>query len=242
MLKKAFLFTFLLPLLAFIPGSGCQQKGNPQPETASLKSAESTEPKDPLERLIQGNQRFAIEHFRHPHQTHSRVMEVASGQHPFAVVLSCSDSRVPPDIIFDQGIGDLFIIRNAGNIIDDAVLGSIEYAVEHLGVELVLVMGHERCGAVTAAVQGEKDTDHIEYIAQNIQPACLIAKSMDGDFLDNSVIENVKQSVELIKADQSVIAGEVSEGHVRVVGARYDLDDGTIRLLTTQNERKEDQN
>ncbi|MBK8703664.1 MAG: carbonic anhydrase [Saprospiraceae bacterium] len=109
---------------------------------------------DPLQRLLDGNARFVSGDLWHPHQTAARVKETASGQHPFAVVITCSDSRVSPEIMFDEGIGDLFTIRTAGNLLSDIELGSVEYAVEHLGAKLIAVVGHTECGAIKAFVEG----------------------------------------------------------------------------------------
>src|SRR5262249_39949150 len=105
-----------------------------------------------LAKLMDGNKRYASSHSLHPHQSAGRRHELEATQHPFACILSCSDSRVPPEVVFDEGLGDLFVVRVAGNIVDSAVTGSIEYAVEHLGTPLVLVMGHEKCGAVQATL------------------------------------------------------------------------------------------
>jgi carbonic anhydrase len=120
-----------------------------------------------LQKLMTGNKRYYEGNLTHPNQTKVRILEVAKGQHPFAIILGCSDSRVPPEVIFDQGIGDLFIIRVAGNIIDNNALGSIEYAVEHLGVKLVVVLGHEKCGAVDATVKGGEAPGHIKYLIED---------------------------------------------------------------------------
>lgn len=130
-----------------------------------------------MQKLIDGNKRYVEGKFIHPNQSAERRMELSKDQNPFAVILSCSDSRVPPEIIFDQGIGDLFIIRVAGNIISNEVLGSIEYAVEHLDVGLVVVLGHERCGVVSAAVAGGEVHKHISSLVEAILPAVKTAES-----------------------------------------------------------------
>ena len=126
--------------------------------------------------LVAGNQRFASDRLMHPHQAHMRVAEVAKAQHPTAAVLACSDSRVPPEIVFDRGVGDLFVVRVAGNTADDVALGSMEYAVEHLGVKVVMVMGHKRCGAVSAAVAGGAAPGHIGALVEALLPAVTAAK------------------------------------------------------------------
>src|SRR3954451_10886779 len=124
-------------------------------EAASGLSADQA-----LSRLLAGNERFVAHKERHPDESAGRRRELVSGQHPFAVILGCSDSRVAPELLFDEGLGDLFVIRVAGNIVDDDILASIEYAVEHLGTKLVVVLGHEKCGAVSAAVSGESTVGH----------------------------------------------------------------------------------
>jgi carbonic anhydrase len=129
-----------------------------------------------LKKLSDGNTRFVTSHMIHPNISDIRRTEVAQGQKPFAVILTCSDSRVPPEIIFDQGLGDLFVIRTAGEVVDDIAIASIEYAIEHLGVKLIVVMGHQKCGAVDAAVKGGKFTLHIDQLVEEIMPAVKKAK------------------------------------------------------------------
>jgi carbonic anhydrase len=129
-----------------------------------------------LQELMNGNKRYVAAELAHPNQTAARRAEVAKGQDPFAIIVGCSDSRVPPEIIFDQGLGDLFVTRVAGNIVDDVVLGSIEYAAEHLGVPLIVVLGHKRCGAVEAAAKGGDAPVHIRSLVEAIKPAIKKAK------------------------------------------------------------------
>ncbi len=185
---------------------------------------------DPLKRLLEGNQRHVRHKFTHPHQDAGRLREVASAQHPFAVILSCADSRVPPEVVFDQGLGDLFVVRVAGNILDNAILGSIEYATEYLHVPLVMVLGHERCGAVTAAVDGGKTLPHIGSLIDAIRPAVEQAKGRSGDLLDNAVRANVQLVVEQMKVSEP-LAGLVRGNKLQIVGGRYDLDQGTVEII-----------
>ena len=140
-------------------------------------------PDQALARLMDGNRRYSQNKEQHPDETLARRMELQSSQHPFAVILSCSDSRVPPELIFDQGLGDLFVIRVAGNIVDDDGLGSIEYAVEHLGTKLIVVLGHEKCGAVSAAVASETAPGHLTALFAAIRPSVLATASSPGDRL-----------------------------------------------------------
>jgi carbonic anhydrase len=158
----------------------------------------------------------------------ARRAEVAGGQHPFAIVVGCADSRVPPEAIFSQGIGDLFVIRVAGNVIDDDMLGSIEDAVEDFGVPLVVVLGHERCGAVQAALSTEPVPGHVDAVVRRIRPAMARAWQQPGDLLDNAVRANVAASVH---ASAPTVAPLVQKGRVKVVGARYDLDTGAVQFL-----------
>ncbi len=187
--------------------------------------------KQALQKLFEGNTRFVASHALHPNQTAKRRSELTAGQHPFAVVVGCADSRVPPEIIFDQGLGDLFVIRVAGNIVDDVVLGSIEYAVEHLGVPLVMVLGHESCGAVTASIQGGEPHGHIGSIVKAIQPAVEQAKEQSGDLLVNAIQTNVARVVEHIKTVAPILSQAVKEEKVQVVGGYYNLDTGEVVVL-----------
>ncbi len=199
---------------------------------ASPARVESAGEADPLTRLMAGDQRSMEIHYMHPHQTKYRRELMAKGQHPFAIVLSCSDSRVPPEVIFDRGLGDLFVIRVAGHIVDDAVVGSIEYAAEHLHVPLVMVLGHERCGAVEATVKGGEIPGHISSLTNAIKPAVEKTKGMPGDPLDNAVRANVEMVVEQLRTSKPILSELIHEGRLKVVGARYDLDTGVVELLT----------
>ncbi len=194
-------------------------------------STNSVSPEKALEILQAGNKRYVEGHLKHPHETAARLHEVAKGQKPFAVILGCADSRVPPEIIFDEGLGDLFDIRVAGNIADDAVIGSVEYAVEHLGVTLVVVLGHERCGAVQAAYEGGEAPGHLGALVERIKPAVEKAKKEPGDGLDNAVRINAKNVAEELKSSTPVLSSAVAAGKLKIVAARYDLDNGKVELL-----------
>jgi len=192
-------------------------------------------PDQALERLRQGNQAFASDHPLPASQGSERRHQLAAGQTPMAVLVSCSDSRVPPEIVFGRGLGELFTIRVAGNTIDTTALGSIEYAVEHLGVPLVVVMGHERCGAVSAAAEVVERNAHfpgaVGAMLQPIIPAVLAARAAhpEGDVVDQSVRENVRQVVQHLRETASpALLERQASGALRVVGARYDLDDGVV--------------
>ena len=172
-----------------------------------------------------------------------RRLEIARGQSPIAVLVSCSDSRVPPELLFGRGLGELFIVRNAGNTVDSTALGSIEYAVAELGVPLIVVMGHERCGAVDAAVSVvEKNATFPGAIGQMIEPiipAVLKARAgmpaaSRGDMealLDASVRENVRRTVQRLKISEALLVEPLRQKKLMIVGARYDLDDGSVEFF-----------
>jgi len=201
------------------------------PVFADSATTKSVPPVAAWKKLAVGNARFATGHTQHPNQTRDRREEVAKGQHPIAVIVACSDSRVSPELVFDQGLGDLFIVRVAGNIVDDNALGSIEYAVEHLGARLIVVVGHEKCGAVAAAVASDHADGHVDSIVKAIQPAVVKAKAEQGDVVDNAVKENVRQVVAEIRTSEPVLEKLVKSGKIGVIGARYDLDSGRVQLV-----------
>ena len=190
---------------------------------------------DALKLLMDGNARYVASQAAHPAQSAERRMTVAKGQYPIAAILGCADSRVPPELLFDQGLGDLFTVRVAGNIANDAIIGSIEYAVHHLHAPLVIVLGHERCGAIDAAithsVQGGEVPGHLGALLTPIQPAVAQAKTQGGDTLDTAVIANVGNMTALLKTSQPVLAELVGHEKVKIVGARYDLDTGEVTIV-----------
>ena len=184
-----------------------------------------------LDQLEAGNQRFVSGASEHPHCDPARRAELAGGQRPFATVVTCSDSRVPVELVFDQGLGDVFVIRVAGNIADDAVLGSIEYASMHLGVNLVVVMGHQSCGAVGAAVDGSATGTHIDSLIDAIAPAVAEAKAEgNDDLLERSVHANATMVSTQIRESQPVLAGLGEQG-VAVRPAYYSLETGEVSWL-----------
>ena len=164
-----------------------------------------------LQELIEGNARFASGNTSHPDQSMQRRSELVAGQHPFAVIVGCSDSRIPPELIFDQGLGDIFVIRAAGQVLDNVSLGSIEYAVEHLGVPLVVVLGHDSCGAVSATLKGGEVAGHLNSLVNFIQPAVDEAREMGNvsELLNNSIDNNVYNIVDDLLASQPILSGEV---------------------------------
>jgi carbonic anhydrase len=181
--------------------------------------------------LISGNKRYVGNRADHPHQDTASRVTLSKGQHPGVVILGCSDSRVAPELVFDQGLGDLFVIRNAGNIPDNHVLGSIEYAVEHLGSKLIVVLGHSRCGAVSAAVDHSGREGHVLSVVKSIEPALKACKNAPGDKVDNAVRANVIHVVKEIGRSQPILGKLIKEGRIKVVGARYDLDSGLVEAV-----------
>lgn len=184
-----------------------------------------------LLKLKEGNERFVSKRCIHPNQSAERQAEVVKGQHPFAAILGCSDSRVPPEILFDQGVGDLFIIRVAGNILSEEILGTIEYAAEHLGIPLVLVLGHQKCGAVQAAVSGGGVPGKIQRLVEALQPALTKAKSLSGDLVENTVRANVELVVDLLKKSNPIMTELIHAGKIKVVGGYYSLETGRVTVL-----------
>ncbi len=184
-----------------------------------------------LELLLAGNQRFVAGQPKRAHQDMARLSEVAKGQHPFAIIVGCSDSRVPAEIVFDQGLGDLFGVRTAGHVMGDATLGTIEYGVEHLGANLIVVMGHSRCGAVDAAVKGGHAPRHVDSLVNAIAPAVKSVKGEKGPLLYNSVLANVRMVVSELRTSHPVLSERVEKGSLKIVGAYYDLDSGKVNIV-----------
>ncbi len=185
-----------------------------------------------LQMLLDGNQRFVTGKLEHPNQTPDRRAEVAKGQHPFASVLACSDSRTPPEILFDRGLGDIFTVRVAGNVADKVVIESLDYSVKHLGVRVVMVLGHRRCGAVIAAVDGHEGTadQDVGPMLSELRPAVEASKGMAGDPVENAVRENVALVMKNLATSQELSA-MVKSGELKIVGGIYDLDTGKIEML-----------
>ncbi|MBC7969808.1 MAG: carbonic anhydrase [Verrucomicrobia bacterium] len=192
--------------------------------------APTLSPDAALKKLMAGNQRFVQHQPQYPDQSAKRLEEVAQAQHPFVTILSCADSRVPAEIVFDQGIGDIFDVRIAGNIATPEAIGSIEYAVALVGTPLLMVLGHERCGAVTAAVKNEPLPGAISTFVTPILPAVKRVKDQPGDAVDNAVVANVRYQIEQLQRSPLLIE-RVQSGRLKIVGGRYDLDTGTVTML-----------
>jgi carbonic anhydrase len=195
---------------------------------ADHKDTPVVDPEAALKKLQAGNARYAGKSMSSEKPTGKARAATAQGQHPFAIVVGCADSRTSPEIIFDQNLGDLFVIRTAGNLVDDYALGSIEYAVEHLGARLIVVLGHERCGAVKAAVAGATAPGHVGAIVKDIRPAVTAVNKGPGDVLVNAINENVYRVADKI-CKKAALGDKAPE--VRVVRAVYDLDSGKVDWL-----------
>ncbi|MFI2370694.1 carbonic anhydrase [Streptomyces sp. NPDC018833] len=191
-------------------------------------------PATALRQLAAGNRRWRTFHQQHPHETQALRETMVRGQHPFALILGCIDSRVPPELVFDQGLGDLMTVRSAGEVLDEAVLGSVAYGVLELDIPLVMVLGHQSCGAVTAAVRAEETGEelpaHIQYIADRIRPA--IDHSQQGQARIDSTIDRNVAMVSRLLAGEPDLAARISTGALAVVGARYELTSQRVHTLT----------
>jgi carbonic anhydrase len=217
-----------------VSANGLWSAENAAHHSADSTASSLTKADQTLKRLMDGNQHFVMGQPA-PKDTGSvRRMELAKGQSPSAVVLSCSDSRVPPELIFDQGLGEIFVIRVAGNVADPVALGSVEYAVEHLHVPLVIVMGHDKCGAVTAALSGGKPEGNIRAIVRKIAPAVRRAKTTgkkDDELLEAAVIENVWNVTTGLTRESKIIQKFVDEKKLKILAAKYSLETGKVELL-----------
>lgn len=187
--------------------------------------------------LKEGNARYVDGKLQHPHQDRERRgLTAGQGQHPLAAVLTCSDSRVPPEIIFDQGIGDLFVIRVAGNVAATDEVGSIEYAVDHLGTPVVVVLGHTQCGAVTAVLEDVKMPPNIAALVEPIKPAVDKARQANPGaapdvLLKAAITDNVWQAMEDMLKQSPIIREKLKAGQAKVLGALYDIDSGQVQWL-----------
>ena len=187
----------------------------------------------PLHKLEEGNKRFAAGKPVHPDETLERLRELKKGQHPFAVVVSCSDSRVPAELVFDQGFGDIFSIRTAGNVMGDYELGSIEYAVEHLDCKLVIVMGHKDCGAIKAFLKSEGHYEHLDHIKkiieyiENEQEEKNLASHHELN-LEKAINANIEHGVASLKIAEPILKEFYETKKIEIVGALYDIETGKV--------------
>ena len=184
-----------------------------------------------LAELKAGNTRHVAKTYQRPNQSAARQAALAAGQDPHCAILTCADSRVPPEIVFDRGLGDMFDVRVAGNVAGNDELASLEYAAEHFHLPLIVVMGHTKCGAVQAAVTGGELHGHLPDLIGAIRPAVLRTAGLPGDKVENAVRANVENVVAQLRGSKPVLADLVTKGKVRVVGAIYSLDNGKVEWL-----------
>ncbi|KIC02210.1 hypothetical protein OA88_09990 [Flavobacterium sp. JRM] len=224
---KTSILTLVVAVLSLV---SCKNNDNPKTVTTNTDSNLA-----PIEKLTTGNQRFLNEKSIHPHQNKKSVLENQDGQKPFAVIITCSDSRVSPEIVFDQGIGDLFVIRNAGNLISDIDMGSIEYAVEHLDTKLIVVLGHTECGAIKAYIN-DKDGEykkHFNHIDDIVEMIAKENEEIEADKITpkatnylGAINANIKHSTRLIQENKII-----KEHKTQVVSMQYDVHTGKIIQL-----------
>lgn len=184
-----------------------------------------------LNKLEAGNKHFVNMKLEHPDVSKKRRHELEKSQHPFVAILSCSDSRVPPEIIFDQGLGDIFEIRNAGNVKDDQVIGSIEYAIVHLGVKLVVIMGHEDCGAVKAALAHNHESKYIESLTGAIEPAINISKGKGAQLAFNTAKNHAKLTAKSMIEEDPILSDYIKNHDVKIIPAFYHINSGKVEFL-----------
>jgi carbonic anhydrase len=191
-------------------------------------------PEQVLRQLAEGNRHWVTGRLTHPHQTVARRLTVAEAQHPLATVFGCIDSRVPPEIVFDLGVGDLFVVRTAAQTNDGLVQGAVEYGAEEAVTPLVVVMGHQRCGAVTLAVDVLNGCatapDHLEDVVEALRPAYELARPIPGDQVDNTVRAQIRLTVEQLRAD-TFLRPLIHAHRMHVIGAYYSLDSGIVDFL-----------
>lgn len=192
-------------------------------------------PQQAWERLLEGNERFVANTSSHPRQDAARRAELVSGQHPFAAILGCGDSRLAAEIIFDLGLGDAFVVRTAGQVLDDAVLGSLEYSASELEIPLIMVLGHDSCGAVTATrnslISGTMPPGFIRNLVEGILPSVISPNLPDDATINEMVIEHTRQTAARIAEQSAIIREAVEGGTVAVIGVFYHLVDGKAELV-----------
>ncbi|MGW7043233.1 carbonic anhydrase [Streptomyces avermitilis] len=203
-----------------------------------MTDSDTLTPADAFESLLAGNERFVAGVPVHPNQDAARRAETAPGQRPFAVLFGCSDSRLAAEIIFDQGLGDLFVVRTAGHVAGPEVLGSIEYGVSVLDCPLVVVLGHDSCGAVaaarTAVSEGLTTTGYVRDVVERVTPSILAARAAGLTQDDDIIAEHIRHTVELLLDRSRALGDRVAAGRTAVVGLSYRLADGSARLVTTR--------
>lgn len=248
-MKKLLLFCIALTLIS--TSTHAQKRGTSSKKRSSRAIAEGMEspqwrkdnyivnrdsayvnPYYALQKLMGGNKRFEQSRSIHPRQDPALIKRLSEGQSPFATIVGCSDSRVSSEILFDQGFGDLFVARTAGQVMAEATYGTIEYAYLMLGTKLVVVLGHSSCGAVSAAIKRpDNPPGHIVTLINAVKPAALEVEKMQGDQLENAVRQNVINQVKELRQLESVLSRAYEKGELLIVGAVYDLSTGHVEFL-----------
>lgn len=238
----------LLSVFLFTSFSAQAQRRTPRPaaqQPAPIDSAQwraehyvvnrdsaYADPNVGLRKLMGGNRRFVENKSIKPRQDRSALTSTEKGQQPFAVIVGCSDSRVPNEIIFDQGVGDLFIVRTAGQVMAEASYGSIEFATEVLKSKLIVVLGHQSCGAVDAAIKRPDNLPgHTITLVNAIKPAAQKARAMGGNLLENAIRQNVIEQVNALRDLDPVLSRRYQSGEILIVGAVYQLSTGKVEFL-----------
>ena len=222
---KKYLLTFLVIALA-ISSTACSFNSNSNNSHEKPEDANQA-----LEDLLEGNENYLSGSITPNIDASLRTDLATNGQHPYAIVITCSDSRVPAELIFDASIGDIFVIRTAGNVVSDFEIGSVEYGAEHLGSSLVLILGHTNCGAVTAATEGQEAGGKIQAIVDEIGPSVQKAKDAGAeDVLSEAIELNVINSINKI-CSSDIIKELMEEGKVKVIGGVYDINTGTVTII-----------
>ncbi len=203
-----------------------------QSSTTPAAKPEPVSSDEALKRILEGNQRFVEDRRESPNRSRLRLQETAVAQFPFASILGCADSRVPAEIVFDQGLGDLFVARVAGNVASETIIGSLEFASAVLDSQLIMVLGHRRCGAVAAAIKGDPLPGRIGTFVEEIKPAVAKVKSKTGDIQENAVIANAQYQAAALAERSTILAGLIKEGTLKIVGGIYDLQIGKVTIVT----------
>ncbi|KNF08298.1 carbonic anhydrase CynT [Gottschalkia purinilytica] len=247
-MKKKFILKDIILALCLggimILSSGCEkpmpekkvdvENKSTKNESMYSRPANISSPEEAKNLLLEGNKRFTTGKISNKDFSVKKIRELSQkGQEPFAVILSCSDSRIPPETVFDQGLGDLFVIRNAGNVVESISLGSIEYGVGELKAPLVVVLGHEKCGAVKATVDGHSVSENIAQVVNKIKPSYEKVKASSNkneEVYKNSEDENIRNSIDEIKKSD-VIKNLLENKQIEVVGAKYNIETGEIKFM-----------
>jgi carbonic anhydrase len=204
-------------------------ENNPNPNPVNAEEAKR--------RLIEGNRRFVNQNRQYPNQSKRRLQSGSQKQYPYAAILGCADSRVPPEIIFDQGLGDLFVVRIAGNIASNETIGSLEYSTANLGTQLIVVLGHKGCGAVSAAIDNQPDDGKINSVIDDIKPSLSATPRTRRNINDvnddnNAVINNIEYQAKKLQNNSQIIDKLIRDDRLKIVGAYYDINTGKVRFLT----------